>query len=492
MSNRNALDKVIAYFSPQRALARDQARFRSDVLTAKNGYDAAGGGRRNTWFRGAEGSVNTENRAAIVALRGRHRELIRNNPYAARAVEARVSNTIGGGIVPGIRCTNSRKQKRLQSLLDEWLQECDADGVNNLFGLESLIMRAQSESGEALVKRVMVNDPDKAIPLKIRVMEGDFLDHNKEGETLDGGKIIQGVQFDKNNNRVGYWLFDSHPGEKGLNSLDSRFYTVEEIAHIYEVLRPGQVRGIPAGVSAYMRMKGLDDFQDARIEQQKIAACLVGVITQADNEGKSGDVLPDRLEPGMFPKLGYGQDVTFNTPPSVSGHGEFISTEQHAIAAAYGITYEALTGNLKGTSFSSGKMGFVEFGRNIERWRWNMIVPQALKKIEKWILDALFLKGENITGVSFEWTPPRREMIDPTKEIPAAIKAVRAGLKSMPETLREWGFKPQQQVEDIAEFNKLLDQFGVVLDSDPRKTTNGGQFQVDGSNEVEPDEQNEE
>jgi len=495
MSKRNTIDKVISYFSPQKGLARDQARFKSDALNAKSGYDAAGKGRRNTWFRGSDSSANTETRASLITLRGRSRELVRNNPYAHRAIEARVSNVVGGGIIPAARCDNKKRQENAQRLMQAFIHQCDADGVNNLFGLQALAIRAQSEGGEALFLRQFVNDPKLAVPLKIRVLEGDFIDHTKEGLLGEGQKIVQGVQFGSDNSKQGLWLHDTHPGERGMSSFASKFVSIDQVAHIYEVTRPGQVRGIPAGVSAFMRMKGLDDFQDARIEQQKIAACLVGVIKDMENDGTKGDVLPDRLEPGMFPQLGYGKDITFNTPPSVSGHEEFVSTEQHCFAAAYGITYEALTGNLKGTNFTSGKMGFVEFGRNIERWRWNMLIPQGLKVVERWVIEAAEMAGHDMRGVSYEWTPPRREMIDQKSEIPAQIKAIRGGLKSWSETVRENGYDPEALRAEIERDNAAFDKQGIVLDSDARKTTNGGQFQMENSDdekEHENDENSEE
>jgi len=485
MSKRNAIDKVISYFAPQKGLARDQARFKSDAINAKNSYDAAGKGRRNTWFRGSDSSANTETRASLITLRGRSREMVRNNPYAHRAIEARVSNVVGGGIIPAARCENKKRQANAQRLMQAFIHQCDADGVHNLFGIQALVIRAQSEGGEALLLRQFVNDSALAVPLKIRVLEGDFIDHTKEGLLGEGKKIIQGVQFGSSNNKEGLWLHDTHPGERGMSSLSSKFVSSDQVAHIYEVTRPGQVRGIPAGVSAFMRMKGLDDFQDARIEQQKIAACLVGIITDLEGDGTKGDVLPDRLEPGMFPQLGSGKSVEFNSPPSVSGHAEFVSTEQHAIAMSYGITYEALTGNLKGTSFSSGKIGFVEFGRNIERWRWNMLIPQGLRVVERWFIEACEMAGHDMRGVSFEWTPPRREMIDQKSEIPAQIKAIRGGLKSWSETVRENGYDPEALRAEIERDNKEFDNKGIVLDSDARRTTNGGQFQIESEDDDE-------
>jgi capsid protein len=50
-------------------------------------------------------------------------------------------------------------------------------------------------------------------------------------------------------------------------------------------------------------------------------------------------------------------------------------------------------------------------------------------------------------------------------------------LTTQPEAMREQGFDPRQMVEEIAEFNKLLDEQGVVLDTDPRRVSKQGQGQ---------------
>ncbi|PWG73289.1 phage portal protein, partial [Enterococcus hirae] len=63
-------------------------------MRAVNGYDGAGKGRRNTWTRGRDTSANAENRAALPILRARHREMVRNNAYAASAVRVLTSNII--------------------------------------------------------------------------------------------------------------------------------------------------------------------------------------------------------------------------------------------------------------------------------------------------------------------------------------------------------------------------------------------------------------
>ncbi|MGN6105194.1 MAG: phage portal protein, partial [Kofleriaceae bacterium] len=51
------------------------------------------------------------------------------------------------------------------------------------------------------------------------------------------------------------------------------------------------------------------------------------------------------------------------------------------------------------------------------------------------------------------------------------------GAMTWPQMVRELGEDPTAQLEEIESFNKELDQRGIVLDIDPRKTTAGGQQQ---------------
>ena len=92
----NALDKVIGYFSPERAYRR--ARFRS--ATEMFAYDGAKSGRRTDGWYAAGGDANTEVGASLISLRNRSRDLLRNNPYASKAIAELVGNTVGTGIVP--------------------------------------------------------------------------------------------------------------------------------------------------------------------------------------------------------------------------------------------------------------------------------------------------------------------------------------------------------------------------------------------------------
>lgn len=482
----NPIDKVIGFFNPVAGERRARARIRTQIINTQASYDAAGKGRR--WFKASNTSQNAENRIALTTLRAVSRELERNNPYVGIALDVVQSSTVGTGIVPVAKHDNENKKKLANELMKEWAEStlCDYDGNLNLFGLQSLAIRTQGLSGEALVIKRVSNDKRMRVPLKLQLLEGDFLDHQKD-QLINSDKTIQGVEFAANGQPSGYWVFETHPGEAGFFATASKKVSADQIAHVYEIKRPGQVRGIPTGINVFTRLKGLDDFQDARIEQQKVAACLVGAVYSPEGDGNKGDPLPERLEPGMLPRLADGEQINFNNPPSVSGQDGFVNGEQHIIATAWGITYESLTGDWRGTNFASGKMGRTQMYANIERRRRLMLIPQMCKKIEKWFIETATLAGHDISGVTFDWTPPKKEILDIKNELPAIRDEVRAGLNSLQGALRERGLNINDVMRELKEDFALLDQLGLKLDIDPRHLTKSGQAQAEPA-EPEPSE----
>ena len=60
------------------------------------------------------------------------------------------------------------------------------------------------------------------------------------------------------------------------------------------------------------------------------------------------------------------------------------------------------------------------------------------------------------------------------------------GRKTWFEAVLENGYDPTTQIEQIALFNRLLDKFEIILDSDPRNTTLRGQEQPANTEERTP------
>ena len=230
-------------------------------------------------------------------------------------------------------------------------------------------------------------------------------------------------------------------------------------------------------------MKDFGDFEDATLTRQKLANAFVGVVTGEDDGGiipgiqtEDGDVVDGRepldyIEPGTFQYARPGEEVTFSNPPATEGYADYTKVSLRAIAAGLGVPYEALTGDLSSVNFSSGRMGWLEYQRSLATWQWAMFIPQFCGSVGQWMIDALAMTGEDITGVTVRWTPPGREMINPSDEVKSSRDAIRAGGKTISQWARERGEDPDTFLAELASDFARLDALGLILDSDPRRVT---------------------
>jgi lambda family phage portal protein len=491
----NYLDRFIGFVDPRAGARRLQARHAMNVIDEKvRRYDAAGHGRRFNDWKGGTVSANRETEASLQRLIGRSRSLDQNNPYAKRAVERIADNVVGIGIRPTFSKSVAKVRKAWEIWAEGDSKECDFDGRMNFYGLQWLAMRTVAESGGAIIrKRRTANNKKSGIPIQLQVFEPDILDFNKNYNHTDGSYSMQGIQFDGEGRRIGYWMYDRYPSENvGLKaSLESKFVPASDVIHVYQVERPGQIHGVPFGVQAFLRLKDFDDFEDAELVRQKIAACYSVFVTEsidsiAGTTGKKVSDLSERVEPGTINRLNPGETVSFTNPPTKDGIGEYSKQVLRGVAAAYGTTYEALTGDMSNVNFSSGRMGWLETQRMYSRYQHQMFIPTACSEAFAWFLEGakvgLVYSKEDITA---SWTPPRREMIDPQKEVAAMTAAVRAGLQDWGEAVTELGYEPETILGNIEKWNKEFDARGIILDVDPRYIDNAGKKQAPPPEETE-------
>jgi len=493
MAIMTGLDRAISYLAPGWGEKRVSARNRIARMAAtRNLYEAASISRRTQGWRAVGTDANSETQMAQGRIRDVARDMVRNNPYAARAKMVIAQNVVGTGIVPNVRSGRPERASQIKALIDRHFDstDVDADGNNNLYGLQDLIVATVAEAGECLVrKRPRRAEDGYALPFQLQVLEPDFIDSSVDGKLSNGNTAVQGVEFDLRGKRVAYYLFDQHPGAMAggtIRSYRGQRVSADFIAHIYRVDRPGQVRGVSWFAPVIVRMRDFADYTDAQLMRQKIAACFGAFITTRDDgngatneDGSPIEATPsgfeiDQMEPGMIWRGGEGESVTFATPPTTSDFQPYSQVTLHEIAAGLGISHESFTGDWSNVNYSSGRLGRIDFDRSIESWQWNMLIPQFHGPLERWTREFAYVATGSTEGFSLGWTPPRRVMIDPDTEIKASQAAIRAGLASRSGEIRRNGDDPAEVNAQIVEDNAFADEKGFVFDSDPRKTTNRG------------------
>lgn len=476
---KTRLDRMIGWLSPAAGAKRAQAR----MLMATLGYEGAKQGRRTDGWVTLSTDADTESQSVVYRLRDRARDLVRNNPYAASAVDVRSTEVIGAGIVAEV------EHKGLAKMWEIFVENCDADGALDFYGMQALIERCRMESGEVLVRFVNVartSDEIKQglVPVQLRVMEPDFIDQSRDGRAENGNTIRYGIEYDASHRAVAYYLYHRHPGEgtlsyHGATALQSSRVPANEILHLYRRLRPGQSRGVTDFAPVMARLRNLDDYDDAEVMRKKLEACLAAFVTtpagpQASPLGSISTDSTGRVEtlyPGMVSYMAHGEDVTFADPKASGGYAEFKRFSARDIATGLGLPYELMTGDLSQVNYSSYRAGLIRFRRRLEQDQWHMYVPGLCTPVfNRFATEARAMRGAPSMGLykPVAWTPPRFELIDPLKETQAELESVLAGFDTWDEVVRKRGWTATEQLESIEKWQKQLDQRGIVLKSDHR------------------------
>lgn len=489
---QNWLDRAVGTVSPEWQLRRLRARLRTEL--ALRHYEAASVGRRTSGWNRFSGDVNAANAPSLSRIRDTARDLVRNNGPMRQALRTIGNHTVGWGIVA------SAPNERFMQAFNAWANStaCDADGRDNLFGLQKLVMRGTAEGGEMLIRRRFRRLEDGLpLPVQLQVLEPDFLDTSKTQSLPGGGQIIQGVEFDALGRRVAYWLFPSHPGSS-LSSTStifsaSRRIAASEILHVFDRERAGQVRAVSWFAALVLPAKDLDEYGDAQLMKQKIAACLAVITSDVDGSaaplGTADDTSNpgiDLLSPGAVINAPPGRSITVVDPPRVGEYGAFMSVEQHKLAKGLGLSYEDYTGDYSSVNFSSARMSRLEHYDNVHDWRWRLLIPQFCDPAFGWAAEAGRVLGLVDGPLAAEWTAPPIPMIEPDKEGLAIQRNIRTGIQTLFEAIRERGYDPTKFLQEVAAGNKLLDELKIVLDSDPRKITQQGQAQAAASGTPRP------
>ena len=470
-------------------------------------YEVAGSGRRAlAWLPGNPG-VNAAIFASGEALRTRSRDLVRRNPWAANAVEAFVANCIGTGIKPQSMAEDDAFRELVHALWWTWTDEADAAGLTDFYGLQALACRAMVEGGECFIRlrRRRSEDPGPSpgqvlsVPLQLQVLEAEHVPLSLNTTTATGNVVRAGIEFDGIGRRIAYHMYREHPGDPATRPAGHETVRVpaEQVIHLFRPLRPGQIRGEPWLARALVKLNELDQYEDAELVRKKTAAMFAGFITRlAPEDPIMGEGEPDEdgaavagLEPGTMQVLAPGEDVKFSDPADVGGsYGEFLRAQFRAIAAAAGVTYEQLTGDLTGVNYSSIRAGLLEFRRRCEMLQHAVVVHQLCRPVwREWMTQAVLAGSLRAPGferqpgryLPVKWVPQGWQWVDPEKEFKAVVLAIRAGLMSRSEAVSAFGYDAEAIDREIAADNARADALGLVLDSDPRRVARTGAAQGD-------------
>jgi lambda family phage portal protein len=432
--------------------------------------EAASKGRRMRGFVASKRTINSLLEGAGGDLLARARHMARNSGYAANAVDAWQAHVIGTGFRVNPTGLQGRARDKMLEVWNRWVRVADADGLTDWYGLQRRVAREAFIAGECFV-RIRARRPSDGLPLpfQLQTLQSEMLDMSYTTTATSGNPIVNGIEFDFLGRRVAYHFWRTHPGE--TTKLRSSYagerirVPASEVLHVFDPTEAGQARGLSRFAPALVKLIVLDQYDDAELERKKTAALMVAFLVSDNDDdpwetdGEDDGLVP--MEPGQFQRLRSGEDVKFNTPADVGGSYEaFQYRTLLQIAAALGIPYPYLTGDMVKANYSNSRLALMDFRRRVEGFQWGVLVPSLCDFVFARAVELAISSGavprpagylaDPASYAAAEWLPPKWDWIDPLKDVQAEVAEVGAGFKSRSRALAERGFDASQVDAEIA------------------------------------------
>lgn len=454
----NWLDRAISAVSPEAGLRRVSARAALDqmkIASARRSYDGAKVGQK----KGSPFGRDWAQGHHLSDLRRGARYLEKNSSYAGRAMDVLANHAVGTGWMAGF--SHVKQQNRREKLEKEWNRWCkvaDFRGKQSFDALCWTATRTMLVDGEVIIRlRTVPWKSGDPVPLRLELLPVDMLAAGMVGKP----NVIDGIEYDTDGRAVAYYFNQQGVRRDGtvIGGAAPVRVPADEIIHLYEVLHPLQWRGITRMARAMLRLADLEEYEEARLIQAKIASCFAAFVTGAPSStGVSPTVLPsggrgaqeeqriEQMSPGLIAYLGMGQDVKTATPQRFADGG-YVADQIRAIAIGCGVMYEHISGDLGNVNWASFKAGENPFKASIEVLRWHTLQPQLFDRVYD-----LWARLAGIAGLPFAndnspvWTPPAFPSVDRRADAEADKLELENGTATEEQLIQARGITVEQQI----------------------------------------------
>lgn len=431
------------------------------------------------WVNAPILSADQEIKGNLRILRGRARELSRNNPVAKSFLKILVANVLGErGICyqPLVRNNNEELNKKFNDKIEkawcEWSQKgnCTVDGKMSLRQLQDLVLKTVATDGEVFIRRVPGFDNKYRFALQL--IDADQVDPFFQRWPSPGENEIRlGVEVDLWGKPVAYHVNPAHPSDLGGSLLRERI-PAQYIQHLYCPDRVNQTRGIPWFTNCMLELRMLAGYFEAELVAARVSAAKIGFfehIEAAGYEAPNEDAhYRLEAEPGTIETLPPGlQFKEWNPEHPSNAFPSFVKAALRFVAGSMGVSYNALAADLEGVNYSSMRSGLL-----IERDQWKMcqsfMKEDFLAPIFKEWLSMALLSGELALDsrdpsrfLAGKWESRGWPWVDPLKDVQSSILAIGAGLRTRDRVISEEGGDVEEVFEQLAQEKKLAEQYGL-------------------------------
>lgn len=173
----------------------------------------------------------------------------------------------------------------------------------------------------------------------------------------------------------------------------------------------------------------------------------------------------------MISTLGAGDGIeTVNPGNSGSDAAGFLKTQQALIAAGQGLSYEAVSRDMSGATYSSARQNAIEdestYAEDVE------MLTEFMSEVYETFVISCYLSGliempgfwdKKAEYLSHTWTKAPKKWIDPAKESNAGKTALQSGQKTFQDICAEQGKDWKEAINEMAEVLDYGRTVGIEL-----------------------------
>lgn len=421
-------------------------------------------------------------------LRQRARDLYAGGGLGRSGPATMTTNVVGWGIQPKpkidgetLGMTEEQCAEWERMALREWelwaeSRFCDAERQQNFYGLQQLAYLSQLMSGDAFALFGAKQNPRTPYQLTLRILEADRVSTPQSGgestsQTLNGGgRIIDGVEIDRDGAVVRYHIANRHPLNEETNvqlewrAIDAFGKNTGEpnILHIMTRERPEQRRGVPFVAAQIEQIKQLDRYITSELAANVVSSMLTVFLTSEEDDGQFGledavneqdkvtnDELQLELASGAVYKLPPGMKVTSVNPVRNNSTFEpFVSAIETLIGAGVEMPKEVLIKKYD-SNYTASRNSMLDFWRKVRVNRSGFNEAFNKPVYEAWLSEAVALGRIEAPGY-FEdplirqawsgcmWIGTSMGHVDPLKEVKAAAERIALNISTQEQEASEY------------------------------------------------------
>lgn len=470
-----AVDRALSLVAPSWSRNRMNARLQISDLNMRM-YAAAKATQDVGGWVPYDGDVNSLIRTSSPQVRARARQLVRDFPYAKRAIKLREALVIGGGIrmQPRIRDNRGKLDPKANNIFESafarWAEKASVCGKLSFEELQNLSERQSFECGEYFfIKRYLRGVKN---PFRLQPIEADRLTGFTTTPAAKGCVIDSGIEYEKSTGRVVAYHFT----DEGYSAKTIRV-PAEFVIHGYEVERPEQLRGISPIASAVMVAGNLADLLESELEAMRMATRYVAFVRttnlpghqQGARKDKNGNVV-QHYDHATIQYLQNGDDVTLAKVDRQSGTFEpYVKFNVRTFAVGCGLTYELVSGDYDKISYSNLRGIRLDLSLTIKPIQRARIKQFCRPVSAVWLNSAMLVDpaliplARRLTPSCVRWIPPGMESPDLLREVKAHADEFKMGTRSPQEICAARGRPYSEVLDEILEAKEMAEERGLTF-----------------------------